>query len=1383
VGDWLWRHSMYEMWRITGLLTFYMLCAWGAPGHNRRVALPIKQGDQLGHGYQQCEVGKHTTLHLAVPLGPARSLSSPLPFPPHTDCTWNFTAPKGYAIQLQLSFARRDLDSNELSSLYLFDGVCVLSSPMLSDFPGDANFNSSSRSLSVKAINSPSPVNARGFRLSYQAVPRPHPATPSQPLSTLQQQQRTALQTLFEETNGKNWSHFFGWLPSCPACPRHGVDCDEAGLVSHINLSSNNLKGRVPGLGALAPSLQVLQVSDNSLMGSIPPDICQMHKMSVLFFDDNYFTGPMPLCMGDLASLKWFKAGYNALTGPLPPSLGKCNRLTAIILQGNQLTGPVPPGIAELPQVVEISLGRNRFTQGIPRSFGKLRTLKILNFGINYLNGTIPAQLGELKNLTFLGLGNNSLSGTIPPQLGKLTGMKTLHLDRNCLTGPIPPGLSALTRARALHLGYNSLTGTIPAELTSLTSLYFFFLGSNNLQGTVPELRWNSLTVFQVAANKLTGTIPQWLGASTTALRSINVSHNSLNGSIPEGLANARGLSIIALEDNQLSGPIPLSIYTLQTLRFLHLSYNRLTGTISAAVANLTFAVLLSYYSNRLTGTLPEELATLSRLIVFDAGVNQLHGKVPDLRRLTRLKQMSMPANRLSGPLPITDTMPELILLELHTNEFEGTVPSLKHNSKIQFVLLNNNPRLVGALDHSLPSSIMMLLLHGNSMTGFLPSFSAARSLKWLSLFGNSFRGAVSLPSRTKLHLLYVQSNRLSCPISAPDTSVTVHGNGKGQARSLALPGNNFNGPLPHKLRLATAKASFLLANDFWESWYHEIIMLSFGLPLLFVSVALIPQFMPLGTQQDAQQPNTPPLGLRERLWLSRDALVIFLKGIPEEWGQRHDDARQLFLLQAQCKKVLAVWSIVGLATLFPMWYTGSNFFECGEVWLHGTLSYLSDAPTSEWAGAVAACLFAGAGTALIYTLKEGTRKGRALAPLRAQSCWKKNVLLAVLWGPVVVLLSLPMVFYVLSLSIPADNTLNLDYSILTFVRATIGVILYAIKSLLLPELAAFVASLVYKEAPPKVLGLMMVSAVAFIVVISPALVLVIVHQNCFALWMWSWTPCSYLGNFDNFLDAAVTEFPYEIPCMWLPSSKCYIKHNEYLETRMASIHVHVNITTHQQICSPGYIGTRMNRDGRCPRSLTADLGTLYTKELLASASISPLILLLRATRQWAAMKGWVVETVLRKRHDYESPIAVDRLIFGVALNLQLPLMLGFQNPQLPVLAGLVVALNAGVFHIMVIHMRVALSMKASVDVSKKLLLSSLALGMAFVIWQYAEADLHGKWFAAVGVPLSMAVVGMINHRLAVKDTEPMRQLREPLMSATPQQQQQRNPAIELHAM
>lgn len=82
---------------------------------------------------------------------------------------------------------------------------------------------------------------------------------------------RDALVALYDSADGDNWQQKDNWLSNLPLEEWHGVNTDDSGRVSFIDLSSNELSGELPPeLGNLA-KLGTLHLQGNQFRGQLPP--------------------------------------------------------------------------------------------------------------------------------------------------------------------------------------------------------------------------------------------------------------------------------------------------------------------------------------------------------------------------------------------------------------------------------------------------------------------------------------------------------------------------------------------------------------------------------------------------------------------------------------------------------------------------------------------------------------------------------------------------------------------------------------------------------------------------------------------------------------------------------------------------------------------------------------------------------------------------------------------------------------------------------------------------------------------------------------------------------------------------------------------------------
>ena len=178
-------------------------------------------------------------------------------------------------------------------------------------------------------------------------------------------------------------------------------------------------------------------------------------------------------------------------------------------------------------------------------------------------------------------LNNNNLSGSVPPEIGSLSRLELLSLSGNAFCS-LPPELGQLANLKALRM-------------------------SDALEGGP-------------ACNEGVGSIiPPELG-NLTRLEVLDLSVNSLVGSVPPELGELVSLRELSLNDNRLTGSVPSELGRLVNLRALHLNENRLTGAVPSELGQLTNLATLNLAGNRLALPIPPSLVELPNLVWFGLG-------------------------------------------------------------------------------------------------------------------------------------------------------------------------------------------------------------------------------------------------------------------------------------------------------------------------------------------------------------------------------------------------------------------------------------------------------------------------------------------------------------------------------------------------------------------------------------------------------------------------------------------------------------------------------------------------------------------------------------------------------------------------------------------
>jgi Leucine-rich repeat (LRR) protein len=213
---------------------------------------------------------------------------------------------------------------------------------------------------------------------------------------------------IYVATEGMSWNSNRGWLNGTDTCSWQGISCNEANLVTEINLAEHNLIGTlVSEIGVLGSSLQSLILKDNpSLTGDLPSEVGQLTKLSTLDVSGCNFSGHLPHEVGGLSSISFFNIEKNSFSGSLPSEIiNGMGRAKTLLLGSNGFTGKIPVEIAGIESLERLTMSGCSFSGAIPPQLSTLSSLSYLDLSQNALDGSIPSNLGSLTDLEKLLLG------------------------------------------------------------------------------------------------------------------------------------------------------------------------------------------------------------------------------------------------------------------------------------------------------------------------------------------------------------------------------------------------------------------------------------------------------------------------------------------------------------------------------------------------------------------------------------------------------------------------------------------------------------------------------------------------------------------------------------------------------------------------------------------------------------------------------------------------------------------------------------------------------------------------------------------------------------------------------------------------------------------
>ncbi|MDE2715522.1 MAG: hypothetical protein OXI33_00710 [Chloroflexota bacterium] len=503
--------------------------------------------------------------------------------------------------------------------------------------------------------------------------------------------ERDVLMELYNSAGGPGWTESDNWDTNAALSDWYGVTVDDAGRVSALDLSQNNLSGAIPAeLGRLG-ALRTLALHQNQLTGPIPPELVNLTHLGDLNLWGNRLSGPIPPELGNLASLWQLSLADNDLSGAIPPELGNLDAIVVLQFHQNNLTGPIPDSFLQLQRLQNFHADVYNCVPETPAFRTWLR--RIPDRGATLCAAADRAVLEALNNATDGPNWSSSYNWGTDASLGDWYGVTTdatgrvvgLDLFDNKLKGPIPPELGNLNSLEELVLAWNDLYGPIPTSFLRLERLTQFHAGGYNCVPETPAFTEWLESIPDHKASYCTDQQRRALERLYETTDGPNWTHRQ-NWTTDKPLGQWHGVTVdsegyvtgLSLEANNLSGQLTNSLGFLSRLRRLYLTGNNLEGSVPPALGYLPLLEILSLKGNALSGRLPPELGRLANLQDLYLSDNRLQGEIPvDLTQLCNLRSLYLDGNRWSR-LPAS-AHPcfgrTLEVFHLHENDFRGPFP------------------------------------------------------------------------------------------------------------------------------------------------------------------------------------------------------------------------------------------------------------------------------------------------------------------------------------------------------------------------------------------------------------------------------------------------------------------------------------------------------------------------------------------------------------------------------------------------------------------------------------------------------------------------------------------------------------------------------------
>eukprot|EP00658_Telonema_sp_P-2_P075320 TRINITY_DN6482_c0_g1_i9.p1 TRINITY_DN6482_c0_g1~~TRINITY_DN6482_c0_g1_i9.p1 ORF type:complete len:239 (-),score=43.55 TRINITY_DN6482_c0_g1_i9:146-862(-) len=237
---------------------------------------------------------------------------------------------------------------------------------------------------------------------------------------------------------------------------------------------------------------------------------------------------------------------------------------------------------------------------------------------------------------------------------------------------------------------------------------------------------------------------------------------------------------------------------------------------------------------------------------------------------------------------------------------------------------------------------------------------------------------------------------------------------------------------------------------------------------------------------------------------------------------------------------------------------------------------------------------------------------------------------------------------YVVSTSVPPhSNTLGLSSAVLALFEHVGAPALYGVSALVVPPLARWGVNKVFGAPEPHTTAKLMIVARLIVALVVPCVFVLLLNQDCFALWLQVWKPCAEPGRFDISTSPKILGRRLTIP-----------------------------VISQSEVCSPPY-----QPDGRCPRAVVGTVGHLLLEKLIFTTCFGPIRMVLLSLPTARAAKEWVAHSLLRQT-SYRASTDLDTECAGIVMLLELVLVFGFVVPLLVPVTAVAMLLHLSLIHI-----------------------------------------------------------------------------------------------------
>ncbi|KAG0454778.1 hypothetical protein HPP92_024070 [Vanilla planifolia] len=137
--------------------------------------------------------------------------------------------------------------------------------------------------------------------------------------------------------------------------------------LGELNLSLNGFSGSIPmEVVSLSSLTQYLDLSYNSFSGSLPTEVASLTNLVSLNVSDNQLSGRIPSALANCVLLQHLNLERNFFEGGIPDEFKTLNALIELDLSHNNLSGKIPDFLGNFNDLKYLNLSFNNFDGEVP---------------------------------------------------------------------------------------------------------------------------------------------------------------------------------------------------------------------------------------------------------------------------------------------------------------------------------------------------------------------------------------------------------------------------------------------------------------------------------------------------------------------------------------------------------------------------------------------------------------------------------------------------------------------------------------------------------------------------------------------------------------------------------------------------------------------------------------------------------------------------------------------------------------------------------------------------------------------------------------------------------------------------------------------------------